>query len=273
MICSHPLALRLEHAEAMTALAFNQAAMKMRAGEPPATAPAHLRIGGAVAVFDGPDSPLGAVKCLGMHRPVDATVLEEIEEFFFLRRARCVIDWCPLADRSMLETLGPRGYRIAEFETVTTRAVGDECLAPGKPGSFLIQEATAEEQDLWGRTLALGFSGGEEPSPLMIAIGRTMASVEGSTLLLARDANGDVAGGAALRVVQGVAFLSGSVTLPPYQRRGLQAALIHERLRLARRAGCDVAKLDTHPGTSSQRNAERAGFQVAYTRAQVVKEP
>ena len=46
-----------------------------------------------------------------------------------------------------------------------------------------------------------------------------------------------------------------------------------QRLAMARDAGCDLAATNTLPGTASQRNAERAGFRVAYTKAVVAKNP
>ena len=51
------------------------------------------------------------------------------------------------------------------------------------------------------------------------------------------------------------------------------AALHHARLALARRSGCDLAAQGAQPGSTSQRNAERRGFRVIYTRAFLVREP
>jgi hypothetical protein len=42
--------------------------------------------------------------------------------------------------------------------------------------------------------------------------------------------------------------------------------LLHERMRYAFEHGCDLAMMVALPGSQSQRNAERRGFQVAYTR-------
>ena len=50
------------------------------------------------------------------------------------------------------------------------------------------------------------------------------------------------------------------------RRRGLQTALLHERMRYAFDQGCDLAMMAALPGSESQRNAERRGFQIAYTR-------
>jgi hypothetical protein len=46
----------------------------------------------------------------------------------------------------------------------------------------------------------------------------------------------------------------------------LQGALLSERLRYARTHGCDLAMMVAEAGSESQRNAERKGFRIAYTR-------
>jgi len=46
----------------------------------------------------------------------------------------------------------------------------------------------------------------------------------------------------------------------------LQAALLQERMRYAFDHGCDLAMLVAEAGSESQRNAERKGFRIAYTR-------
>ncbi|HEX5435464.1 MAG TPA: GNAT family N-acetyltransferase, partial [Candidatus Angelobacter sp.] len=68
-----------------------------------------------------------------------------------------------------------------------------------------------------------------------------------------------------------MAGLFGAATLPEFRGRGIQKALLNERLRIVQEAGCDLAVTLTMPGTSSQRNAERAGFRTAYTKVVVVK--
>ena len=50
------------------------------------------------------------------------------------------------------------------------------------------------------------------------------------------------------------------------RRQGAQAALLEERLRFAADRGCDVAMMCALPGRASQRNAQRQGFRIAYTR-------
>jgi GNAT superfamily N-acetyltransferase len=63
-----------------------------------------------------------------------------------------------------------------------------------------------------------------------------------------------------------VALLAGASTIPAARRQGAQLALLEARLRHAADEGCDLAMIGAQPGSASQRNAERHGFRIAYTR-------
>ena len=70
----------------------------------------------------------------------------------------------------------------------------------------------------------------------------------------------------AMSICDGVALLAGASTIPSGRRQGAQLALLDGRLRYAAAQGCDIAMMCAHPGSASQRNAERHGFHIAYTR-------
>jgi len=70
----------------------------------------------------------------------------------------------------------------------------------------------------------------------------------------------------ALSIAGDVALLAGASTIPSARRQGAQLALLEERLRYAATQGCTVAMMAANPGSGSQRNAERNGFRIAYTR-------
>ncbi len=83
--------------------------------------------------------------------------------------------------------------------------------------------------------------------------------------------DGAVAGGASMRMFEGVAQLTGAATAPAHRRRGVQSALLAARLADAAEAGCDIAVVTTAPGSKSQQNVQRQGFHLLYTRAVLVK--
>lgn len=178
---------------------------------------------------------------------------------------------CPLADPSVAAALGHRGFRLAEFEQVMVRALGVSSALGTNP-AVTVRQAMPEEFSLYVDVVGPNFVEGGELSPELRDLMRAAFTMEGATLFLAT-LDGHEAGGGALLIHDGVAMLAGAGTLPPHRHRGVQTALLEARLEHARRAGCDLAVMGATPGSGSQKNAERKGFQVAYTKAIVTKEP
>jgi GNAT superfamily N-acetyltransferase len=83
--------------------------------------------------------------------------------------------------------------------------------------------------------------------------------------------DGEAAGAATMSVQGGLAELFGASTRPLFRNRGVQTALLASRLAEAQRQGCDLATTHTEPGSASQRNVERLGFRLAYTKVHLVK--
>jgi hypothetical protein len=63
-----------------------------------------------------------------------------------------------------------------------------------------------------------------------------------------------------------VALFGGACTVPEAREQGAQRALLEARMNMAVRERCDLAMMCALPGSASQRNAERQGFRIAYTR-------
>lgn len=68
-------------------------------------------------------------------------------------------------------------------------------------------------------------------------------------------------------IFEDTVFLGGMGTLEAHRGRGFQSAMVQRRLHDAKSKGVRWAMIETVPGSGSQRNAMRAGFQVAYTAA------
>ena len=69
-----------------------------------------------------------------------------------------------------------------------------------------------------------------------------------------------------LFIYEDVAILAGASTIPEGRRQGAQLALLDARLNYAAEHGCKIAIMGASPGSQSQRNAEKNGFHIAYTR-------
>ena len=88
----------------------------------------------------------------------------------------------------------------------------------------------------------------------------------GWSLYLAR-VNGRPAAAATLYVHDRVGYLADSSTDPSFRRRGLQAALLRQRMRDAGIAGADLVFSGAEPYSSSHRNMERVGMRLQFMRA------
>ena len=127
-----------------------------------------------------------------------------------------------------------------------------------------------DEAELWCQTVGLGYFEQPELSEEEMDVGRAICSMPGAHCYLAFADGGEACAGGALAVRQGLATLFADSTMARYRRRGSQRDLISARLSEALARGCDLATATVSPASASQRNYERAGFQVAYTKILLV---
>jgi len=260
------LARRLEMAHAWRGVKYARAQLTLQ----PETCSAAEAVAGGFAVYAGSGSPANRAVGLGMHGPVTQADLDQVHEFYRRLHAAPGLDLCPLADPSLLDLLNQNGYRLEHFFNVLARPLSDGDAAVPLPAAPRITQATPEEAELWIRTTAQGFTGKEDPPQADLDILRPNFHSADATCFFAW-LDDQPAGGGALFVHDGVAELGGASTRPAFRRRGVQMALLQARLAAARKSGCDLAASMTEPGSGSQRNMVRVGFQLAYTKAKMVK--
>jgi GNAT superfamily N-acetyltransferase len=260
--CDLPVARRLEE---METFACRDTARTVKTLHPQLGA-AEESIAGGWAVFTGVGSPISEARGLGLTGPVTEGDMERLEAFYHSRGDAIRIEVCPLADTTLHQLLAIRGYRLAEFSNMLMRRLdpGEQVLA-NHPG-VATRAIEPSEGRMWAETVGRGFA---EHFPLTDELVDIMSCWAHSTIgaCLLGTVDGEVAGGAAVATHDGVALLGGAATLPAFRGRGLQAALIEARLARAVAAGGDLAMTVTLPGSVSQRNCERQGFRVVYTRA------
>ncbi len=249
------LARRIEAAEAANARGC--------AAGPGAAA---MEVAGGWAIFVGPESPLTQAVGMGLNGPVGEAELLALEAFFRGRGAKVSIDLCPLADPGLVERLAERGYRIAEFNNVLARRLGG-CEIVFTPR---VRRATAGEADLWSYTAGRGFFEAAELTTEEMDVGRAIFAMPGALCYLAVTESGEAAGAAAAAIYGGVATLFADSTIAGFRRRGIHRELIAARLNEAVAQGADLAAASTLPSSASQRNYERMGFEVVYTRVTLV---
>jgi GNAT superfamily N-acetyltransferase len=254
------LARRLERAEGYACTQFAAARKKAY----PECGSEWLSRAGADVVFDGVDAPTTQTFGLGIFSEVTAEILEEIEGFFKDRGTATMHEVCPLAGTATLDLLCDRGYRPLEISNVLFRPVENPATT-GRDG-IRVRVVGADEAEAWSRVSTRGWTH-EHPelTEFMEQTSALMVAREQSPCFLA-EVEGVAAAAGGLVVHDGVALFAGAATIPEMRRRGMQAALLEERMRYAHQKGCDLAMMVTEAGGESQRNAERQGFRVAYTR-------
>jgi hypothetical protein len=262
VLADRALAHRLERAEGLTNAAFVEARARLM----PQSRAKWINVAGALAMFDGVDSPCTQTFGLGMFQMPSDQELTAIEDFFRARGAAIYHEVSPLADKALLPLLNERGYRPFEMSNVMYLPLSEYVSTPStRDESLRVRMVGEQEVEVWARTSAEGWSETEALKNLIFEMGRVVGNATGTTPFLAELEGHPVAAGA-LSIHDGVALFAGASTIPGWRRRGAQQALLETRFQYAIHAGCDLAMMVAEPGSSSQRNAERQGFRIAYTR-------
>jgi hypothetical protein len=257
------LARRLERAEGHT----NREFVETRARLSPEVGACWREVAGAYAMFDGAASMLTQTFGLGLFQALTGEALDEIERFFHERGAPVFHEVSPLADAALLPLLNERGYQPVELTSVLYRAIspaGNDLPAPAND-KIRVRVVGEDEHELWAQTAARGWSEFKEFADQILEMSRVSAKRAGTASFIAEVEGRPIATGG-MGLYEGVVLLAGASTIPEGRRQGAQMALLDARLRYAAREGCDIAMMCAQPGSTSQRNAERNGFRIAYTR-------
>jgi GNAT superfamily N-acetyltransferase len=255
------LSRRLERAEGRSCLEFAEARGRLH----PQSGATWIECAGAYAVFDGVSSPVTQSFGLGLFEPLSPAALDRMEAFFLDRGAVVVHEVSPLAGIGTLDLLCKRGYRPIELSSVLQQPV-ESAGTKTLPDGVAVRVAGVEEARLWAQINARGWT--HEHPELLDFMGEfgPVAFAREHTVNFVAELNGQAGAAGALRLHDGVALFAGATTVPEMRRRGLQAALLEARMRYAFEHGYELAMMVTEAGSQSQRNAERKGFRIAYTR-------
>lgn len=254
------LARRMERAEASACAEFAAARARLY----PESRAEWMECAGAYAVFDGVDSLITQTFGLGVFEELTEEALDRIEAFFEERGAPVMHEVSPLAGAAALALLCRRGYRPMEISSVLYRTV--EKPAGGGPGNIVVRAAGPDEADLWTDVSTRGWTYGHPELAEFVGQNGAIAAAREQNLCFLAELDGVAGAAGALCLHEGVALFSGAATVPEMRRRGLQGALLEARMEYAFEHGCDLAVMVAEAGSNSQRNAERKGFRIAYTR-------
>lgn len=260
-------ARRLESCEEMPQVLYARAFQKSR----PEVGAVEEAIGGGHMVFCGLGSPIGRATGAGLDRPFTAEDLDRIEQFYRESNAPAQVDLTPMHAPEVFEMFKQRGYAIAELNNVLYRKL-ERAEKFSAAAACEIRRSFPEEADVIGAIVESAFFPDGAPEAFR-GLMAPLYQMENALAFAAVIDGKPVACGTGIVIPEHRVFaLCGAGTLTPYRGRGLQTALLCARMAAALEAGCEYAVVVTHGGTTSQRNAERLGFRVAYSKVTVIKQ-
>jgi ribosomal protein S18 acetylase RimI-like enzyme len=261
-------ARRLEAAEEFPqvqyALLFNQL-------HPEIGAAAEAFCGGHM-IFAGLGSPIGRAVGAGLDSPITPQDIDKLEEFYRAHKAHSQIDVCPLHDPETMELFKQRGYTALELNNVLWRKLGRNDEFPAASSAIAIRRGHPSEANVLAEVVARSFhKEGEVPAGLSEIVA-ALYQLPGA-IVFAASADGKAVGAAAGLIVPEFKLMAlcGAGTLEEYRNRGIQTSLLYARMKAAAQAGCEIAVVVTQGGSASQRNCERLGFRVAYSKVTLFK--
>jgi ribosomal protein S18 acetylase RimI-like enzyme len=218
------------------------------------------RFGEAVAAVDPSRPEVDFVNRVYRLWPEDAGQVERIAGFY---RDRGVRGWLELAPSARFEGLAAALTQVGAAQVGFHAALHGGAVA-GSVGD--VQVERTPDPELFADVILRGHGVPEGARVRDRSSVARWAEIDGWRLYLAR-VDGTPAGAALLALDDDLGYLANASTLPEFRRRGVQSALIAARIADAAAAGCDVVSSQAEFGSASQRNLERAGLRIAYTKA------
>lgn len=256
------LSQKLERAEAGANADF----VETRARLQPESGAAWIDVGGVYAMFDGVESPCTQTFGLGMFDEITIGLLDKIEGFFAEHGAPVFHEVSPMANASLMPLLNERGYQPIELTSVMYRGIDCKVDIAVQNERITTRVISSDEIELWAKTSADGWATEHEGlADFMFNFGQISAQCTGAYPYLA-ELDGRAISTGMMFVHGEVAMLAGASTIPEGRNRGAQNALFHSRLAHGAKLGCTLAVMGASPGSQSQKNAQKNGFNIAYTR-------
>lgn len=195
----------------------------------------------------------------------DELLLDEIIDFYDEKHIPARFEIAPSHhSQSLLKALHKRGFYQIDFHTTLYKQLPDTI----KPVNSAI-EIRALHRDEFQTFADIYTQGFQMPSFLLEGVAQNNAvlySLPEWTFYLAL-VDHEPAGVGVLFCNEKGGNLAAASTLPTFRQKGVQSALIQQRIQHAQEIGCKWIVGQASYGSVSQRNMERAGMRVAYTKA------
>jgi ribosomal protein S18 acetylase RimI-like enzyme len=187
--------------------------------------------------------------------------LAAIEAWAAERQLAPTFDVLPIVScRPVAIALGERDYRLVAWQPLLFRNLSGPIDPSGN--TFSIEEIGREPHAEFRQTYLRGYGFAEHELQTWGRVLEARWEAEGARRFLARLGERPVAA-ATLVVMDGIARLANSATLPEFRNRGAQTALIRARLQRLAAEGVEFVTSDARQDGSSLRNLSRAGFVIS----------
>lgn len=226
-------------------------------------APSFGLFGGIPATFCGDGSPLTQANVTSAKQVLTLETYLEISYFYANRAVNFELNLSPFTPIESWETCHRQGWKIVEHENLLY--LEKDMFHSQKENDFDVTSSIGKPSLNYTETISRGFFGDDFNDDMQISA--IISATESSYYYLASKDSKPMGAGS-LVIAGTTGFLGGMSTLPESRNQGVQSALISARVRDSFDSGCDLILVSTTPGSGSQRNMERAGFRVAYTRSQ-----
>lgn len=221
-----------------------------------------LEIGGGAACFAGSSSFFSQVIGWGFKLKTKEfkTHIELIEQFYRgCGHFTVDIELCPLVGNDVFIALSERGYSVTELNNISFFNLSSHSIQEGE-SLLTIRKINPDEIEQWAKIVALGFGCLEAQEQFAC-----YARLNAVDAFAAYD-NQQMVAGATIAKHGKVADLGVTSTIPTYRNRGLQKLLLKKRLDFAKNIGLSLLTVTTEPGSISNLNIQKIGFDCAYTR-------
>lgn len=215
-------------------------------------------------VLSGPGLYVNRAMGVGLDAELDDADIDLVVDRSRALGLRPAMEVSPATRSSVLDRLRTRGFSPDPSADVVALIRPLPGLDVAVPDDVEVRPVvSAHDLQRWQEISAIGW-GHHGPSARRASDAFTLAAhgVDGDGMMIAVEAGTDVPlGCASTTISDGIATFGGMSTHPAHRRRGVQAALIARRRRLAVERGCDLAVTTTSVGSASERNLRRHGFE------------
>ncbi len=214
-----------------------------------------------------------ALGCSLRGERVTARDVEELIDWYASRGIEPRVQACAYNHPSLARRLGEAGFVLLEMELVLAVNPAAALRTPWElPDGLRIERVSRDDTvgvAQFADVVCRAFLD-ERDDPVQRELMERAARHPRAINLLAR-LDGEAAGGASLDIWGDLAGLYLGAVLPAARRRGIQLALMRERLSIAVASGCRLATVGTLSGVATERNARRCGMAPCYTRVALVR--